>query len=407
MPDIFKKTASFLCSVFFVTAVSFAFAANSNELKSQIENKNRELEAINRQINETQGKLDELGSQSKSLSKEIKSTDYTIRNLELNIKSSQINVSKLGFEIEDLGGKLVETEGEINSKRESIASLIRSIDEKEKEGVLEIFLRGNDLASSVADVSRLNQLQTSLSKEIDELKGLSDNISSTIKASSEKKSQLEIENANLKNRKYIVEDQKAYKQTLLKQTKNQESAYQKQLSELEKKQVAINDEIEELEQSLRKNFNASLAPGGGFLARPFSNTQIITQGYGATAFARQAYKTGFHNGIDYGMPVGTPLFAAAEGKVFAAGNNGRYQYGKYIVIEHNDNFFTLYAHLSRQSVSAGQPVKQGELIGYSGNTGYSTGAHLHFGVYQSIQLKGFTGAGSVPIGITMNPADYF
>jgi murein DD-endopeptidase MepM/ murein hydrolase activator NlpD len=407
MIDTLKKCSVCLLIISAFILPSPVFALTEYELQQQIEAKAKELETVNKQIDETQGVLSELGTQSKSLSQEIKSTDYTIKSLELNIKSSQINATKLGFEIEDLGNKLIETEDTIRSKKETIASLIRSIDEKEKEGILEIFLRGSDLASSVADVSRLGQLQINLSGEIVELKNLSNDINLTMGMSAEKKEQLEIENANLKNRKYIVEDQKTYKQTLLTQTKNQESAYQKQLSELEKKQLAINDEIEDLEQSLRKDFNASLAPGRGFLKKPFTGNKPLTQEYGATAFARTAYKTGFHNGMDYGIPVGTPLLAAAEGKVFAVGNNGRYQYGKYIVIKHNDNFFTLYAHLSRQSVSVGQSVKQGELIGYSGNTGYSTGAHLHFGVYQTMELKGFTGVGPVPVGVTMNPADYF
>ncbi|MDD5099274.1 MAG: peptidoglycan DD-metalloendopeptidase family protein [Candidatus Colwellbacteria bacterium] len=394
----------FLAAAFLVPS---ALAINESDLQKQIESKSKELEETVRQIEETQGVLDDLGNQSQSLSKEIKSTDYTIKNLELNIKSSEINISKLGFEIEGLGNKLSDTEVKIKEKRESIASLIRSINQKEQEGVLEIFLKGADLSSSVTEISRLHQLQASLSEDVVELKGLTEDINLTIKTSEDKKGELEDESANLKNRKYIVEDQKTYKQSLLKQTKNQESAYQKQLSELEKKQREIDAEIGELEEVLRKNFNASLAPGRGFLSRPFSGARPLTQEYGYTAFARTAYKTKFHNGMDYGMPIGTPLLAAADGRIVAVGDNGRVQYGKYIVIKHTDNFYTLYAHLSRQSVSVGQSVTKGEIIGYSGNTGYSTGAHLHFGVYQTMELKKFAGAGTVPVGTTMNPADYY
>ncbi|MDD4931521.1 MAG: peptidoglycan DD-metalloendopeptidase family protein [Candidatus Colwellbacteria bacterium] len=382
-------------------------AITEDELQKQIELKNKELEQINSQINQTQGVLDNLGSQSQSLSKEIKSTEYTIKNLELGIKSSEVNIDKLGLELQDLSGKLTDAEAKIKAKRETIASLIRALDEKESEGVLQIFLKGGSLTDSVAEVSRLSQLQGSLSDEVASLRAISEDINTNMEMSSEKKDQLETENSNYKNRKYIVEDQKTYKQTLLKQTKNQETVFQKQLSELEKKQISISDDIDNLEQALRKDFNASLSPGRGFLSKPFNGTRPLTQEYGATAFAKKAYSSGFHNGNDYGMPVGTPLIAAADGKIFAVGNNGKYQYGKYIVIKHTDNFFTLYAHMSRQSVSVGESVKKGQVIGYSGNTGYSTGAHLHFGVYQSVELKGFAGAGPVPVGITMNPADYY
>ena len=382
-------------------------AITEYELQKQIEAKNKELETVQSEINATQGILDDLGTQSKSLSKEIKSTDYTIKNLELGIRSSVINVDKLGLELENLDEKLSDTEESIKTKKETISSLVRALHEKENEGFLEILLRGDDLVSSVADINQITQMQSTLSEEINELRDLTNSINTNKKVSSEKKSQLEIESENLKSRKYIVEDQKTYKQTLLNQTKNKESVFQKQLSELEKKQIAINDEIENLESSLRKNFNASLSPGRGYLSKPFNGSRPLTQEYGATAFAAKAYKTGFHNGNDYGMPVGTPLLAPADGKVFAVGNNGKYQYGKYIAIKHGDNFYTLSAHLSRQVVSVGQTVKKGEVIGYSGNTGYSTGAHLHFGVYQTMELKGFAGAGLVPVGVTMNPADYY
>jgi murein DD-endopeptidase MepM/ murein hydrolase activator NlpD len=387
--------------------VPVSFAENEADLKSRIEAKSKELEALQGQINDIQNKLDSVSSQSKSLSREIQSTEYTIKNLELNIRGSEINIEKLGLELENLGIQLEDTEKMIVDKRESVASIIRGINQKERVGVLETFLSGNSLADSVAELSSLDELQKALSDDIAALRDLSQLLDSNMRETDTKKSNLEDEQLNLKSRKSIVEDQKSYKETILKETKNQESAYQKQLSELEKKQRDIDAEIGELEEALRKNFNASLAPGRGFLSKPFNGTRPLTQEYGYTAFAKTAYKTKFHNGMDYGMPIGTPLLAAADGRVVAVGNNGKVQYGKYIVIKHTDNFYTLYAHLSRQSVSVGAQVSKGELIGYSGNTGYSTGAHLHFGVYQTMELKSFAGAGVVPVGITMNPADYF
>lgn len=88
-----------------------------------------------------------------------------------------------------------------------------------------------------------------------------------------------------------------------------------------------------------------------------------------------------HNAVDYGMPVGSPIYAAASGIVIiskTSGYNGGY--GKYVVIQHPNNTQTLYGHMSNPVVSAGQSVSQGQLIGLSGNTGMSTGPHLHFEV---------------------------
>ncbi len=86
----------------------------------------------------------------------------------------------------------------------------------------------------------------------------------------------------------------------------------------------------------------------------------------------------WHNGVDVGIPVGTPIYAVADGIVKAT-NNDLKGYGLYIVIEHTKVFIcSLSAHLSKFNVKVGQLVKQGQIIGYSGNTGLSSAPHLHF-----------------------------
>lgn len=88
-----------------------------------------------------------------------------------------------------------------------------------------------------------------------------------------------------------------------------------------------------------------------------------------------------HNGIDIAAPNGTPIYAAAEGKVLIAKDGGwNGAYGSYIVIKHDNGTQTLYAHLSAVNISAGQSVARGQIIGRVGSTGRSTGNHLHFEV---------------------------
>ena len=88
-----------------------------------------------------------------------------------------------------------------------------------------------------------------------------------------------------------------------------------------------------------------------------------------------------HLGTDFGARRGTPILAAAEGKVVFAGWLGGY--GKVVKIKHKDNYLTLYAHQSRIKVKKGQHVSPGQVIGYVGSTGRSTGPHLHFGLYKN------------------------
>ncbi len=88
-----------------------------------------------------------------------------------------------------------------------------------------------------------------------------------------------------------------------------------------------------------------------------------------------------HNGTDFGARRGTPILAAAKGKVIFSGWKGGY--GKVIKIKHKDGYVTLYAHQSRLKAKQGQHVSAGQVIGYVGSTGRSTGAHLHFGLYKN------------------------
>ncbi len=106
--------------------------------------------------------------------------------------------------------------------------------------------------------------------------------------------------------------------------------------------------------------------------QPFSGEWPITQRYGET------YTSSFHTGIDYGCPVGTAIFASSDGVIRFTGYD-KTGYGYCVIIEHDAKHATLYAHLSSLQFSApGAKVKQGDVIGYSGNTGKSTGPHLHF-----------------------------
>jgi murein DD-endopeptidase MepM/ murein hydrolase activator NlpD len=114
----------------------------------------------------------------------------------------------------------------------------------------------------------------------------------------------------------------------------------------------------------------------------------ITQGFGPTSLAIESAYAGFphfHTGIDLADPLGTPVFAAADGVVVLArpmtdASGALVGYGNYIVIQHDAGLKTLYGHLLTIGVKEGDTVKRGQLIGLLGSTGNSTGAHTHFEV---------------------------
>ena len=93
------------------------------------------------------------------------------------------------------------------------------------------------------------------------------------------------------------------------------------------------------------------------------------------------WKSGFHTGVDFAVAEGTDIVAAVEGKVLA--NNWGKAYGNQIIVEygsHSKKVWMIYAHLSKVLVKAGDKIEKGQLIGKSGNTGNSSGPHLHFEV---------------------------
>jgi len=153
-------------------------------------------------------------------------------------------------------------------------------------------------------------------------------------------------------------------------------------------------------------------PSTGLLAYPVQGLIRISQNWGATKFAKNGYKGGWHNGLDFAAPLGTPILAAEGGIVLASGNQDLYcrrgAYGKYIVIRHTNGLVTLYAHLSRYSLSSGDIVKRGDIIGYMGSTGYSTGSHLHFTVYdaKTFAMRPSNSCGLMPSGGDLNPGLY-
>jgi murein DD-endopeptidase MepM/ murein hydrolase activator NlpD len=103
----------------------------------------------------------------------------------------------------------------------------------------------------------------------------------------------------------------------------------------------------------------------------------VTSKYGMRMHPMLGYNRQ-HNGVDYGVPIGTPVWSVGDGRVIHAGWSGGY--GKMVEVRHANGYVTQYAHLSAISVHDGQHVAQKQMIGRVGSTGMSTGPHLHFGM---------------------------
>lgn len=160
---------------------------------------------------------------------------------------------------------------------------------------------------------------------------------------------------------------------LAEQRRKQEEARQKQLAEQRRLQAQSRARLQQQTQSQPRLRPANVVVAAAGYRWPISNFTITTY------FGRRGVFQRFHTGIDLAAPIGTPIYAARAGQVDTAGWS-RYGYGLHVIINHGGAQETLYAHMSRIVVRPGQWVDRGDLIGYVGSTGWSTGPHLHFEV---------------------------
>ncbi|HMV09974.1 MAG TPA: M23 family metallopeptidase [Cyclobacteriaceae bacterium] len=147
------------------------------------------------------------------------------------------------------------------------------------------------------------------------------------------------------------------------------------------------DELRSLAEKKVKLFAAIPA------IQPISNKQLVALASGFGVRIHPIYKVKkMHTGIDFAAPIGTPIYATADGKVeeVSVKFSG---YGKMVVLDHGFGYKTRYAHMHDFAVRTGQNIKRGELIGYVGDTGVSTAPHLHYEVMLN--------------GVLINPVHYF
>lgn len=340
-----------------------------------------------------------------TVQKQMALIDAQQKQTQAELMKTRGTVENLAQKMSDLEREISQKEEQIKAKRVVLAKLMQSYYEDYQQGVLDIVLLNKDVSDALSQSDYIEQsslrasdlLQTIRETQA-QLKKEQDQIIDAKRESENLKEELEDKNLSLQK-------SESQKQALLGQTQAEKLKYEELLSNIE-------EEINRLEESLSSSLNtANLPPDkDGYFTWPV-NPHIQTQGYGKTSFAKTSgmYKNNFHNGLDFGISYKS-VFAAKSGKIIASGDNGKYAYGKWIAIDHGDGLTTLYGHLSSKSVSKGDKVTEGQKIGVSGNTGNSTGPHLHFSVFASSTFKtvesSYVNGLMIPTGASVNPQKY-
>lgn len=359
---------------------------NLNSLSAQIKALDAEIKSYNSKVVKTQG-------EAKTLKQALARLEERRKGLIKDIDYTRLRILRAQENITFTKDKIQVTESILDRNKRALGESLRSLVQSEQfvPPFIGALAPGSHLSDALEIMRREGETSRAINQKVQDLIDVKTTLSLQKASYESRKHVLENLNETLINQKDLVIQTSKDKSNLLVQTKNKESEYQKLLADRRLKKDQLESEMLDVESKLRVIVDASKLPstGKGVLQYPVENI-IITQYFGNTAFSTknpQVYNGSGHNGIDFGVRTGTPIYSAGAGIVLGTGNtdtacNG-VSYGKWVLIRHANGLTTLYAHLSIIQVSAGDKVTSRQKIGLSGNTGYSTGPHLHFTVYAS------------------------
>lgn len=370
------------------SSIKGATTPTKEELESKIEDVNAEIERLDKEIAKYENEIEKTGKEAKTLSNHIKELNLTRSKLLKQVDQINGQIKIANENINNISKKILTKEDQIKLAEDTLSKTFYDLYRSEYIDPVEIIIKEGGLKALSNEYNNRILISDKLHKFIFEL----NEIKSSLKESKEKeeneRKKLSNLNTQLVLEKKVIDQNKIEKDRLLKETKNQEAAYQKLLEENKKKIESFAKDLRDYETQLKFILNSSLLPAkdNGILDWPLKKF-LITQFFGKTASSGRLYASGTHSGVDFGVPVGTPIYAVADGTVKGVGDTDLQckgvSFGKWVFIEHYNGLSTTYGHLSATSVKAGQTVKKGDLIALSGNTGHSTGPHLHLTVYAS------------------------
>ncbi|MFA5838514.1 MAG: peptidoglycan DD-metalloendopeptidase family protein [Candidatus Paceibacterota bacterium] len=423
----YKKHIVFLILFFLFIFLNSPFTNASTivELRTKIEDRNTQIQELEKDIKEYQNKLETVGKEKDSLQKAVQLLELSGKKLATDLKITENKISSTDLNIQKLSIEILDKKERIAQNNEALSESVRRMDEFDSSSLLEIVLEYEKMSDFWNIIENLEKFQASVQENLNVLKVLKEDYTNKKSEEEQKKRELANLKSQLSDQKKIVDYNKAEQNKLLAETKNKESNYKTMLDNKKILKDQFEKELLALESELQITIDPNSIPRAkaGILNWPLDSV-FITQYFGNTSFSKAgAYNGSGHNGVDFRASVGTRVKASLGGIVTGTGNTdlyrGCYSYGKWVLVKHENGLSTLYAHLSLIKVVTGESVNEGDIIGYSGNTGYSTGPHLHLTVYatQGVKIvrlgniKKITNCSNsiipvAPLNAYLNPLDY-
>lgn len=376
-------------------------AQTIEDFRKSIQEKNDEIKKLETEANQYRQGITVTQKLGKSLKEELARINQQINILRKDIIITEKRIKKTELEVSGLTKEIVEKETSITKSRSGLAGLIQTVSQLDRHSILLAFFQNGFLSEFFRQFDYAEQVQGKIIATIGLLHSLAEELKLKKAAAEEKRVELKTLGTTLKGQRQATETIRSERDILLKETKNQEQKYRALLSDREKEQTALEDEIRAIEAKIRITIDPNSLPtkGSGILAWPLPNAtksicaksnspeeNCVTQLFGYTSFAAiGSYGGRGHNGVDFRATPGTSVLATTDGTVVGVGDTDlscrKVSYGKWVLIRHANGLSTLYAHLSAISVAQGVSVTRGQSIALSGSSGYATGPHLHLSAF--------------------------
>ena len=392
-----------LAALMLVAAMPAANAASSSEIKGQInalrEEKNaidEQMAALKEQENANWNSTEEMVAQKNNIDQQMFLLYAELDNLEGQITEYGQLIAQNQQELDQAQNRLaklneknkeriraMEEDGKLsywsvvfkaNSFTDLIdrLSMVREIAAADErmlasldEAAKEVARVQEELVSQKAELETSREEQLAAQKEMEEKRAEADEILVQL---NEERAGLEEDHAAIDAEKNALMAEIAQAEKEYNEARAREEEARRKAEEEKRRQEEANKPKPDNGGSGSQPSNPPAASGEGWL-QPCSYVYISSP-YGPRG-------SGFHNGVDFAANRGTPIYASRSGTVTKA-RSMTTSYGNHVVINHGDGYSSLYAHMDYFVVSQGQYVNQGQVIGYVGSTGNSTGPHLHF-----------------------------
>jgi murein DD-endopeptidase MepM/ murein hydrolase activator NlpD len=343
--------------------------------------------AAQAQLQNIQNQIQDVQQKSHQIALLIKQIEGQITTQQKAIVATQARIAELDRQIRFTVADIQRRETHLLVRQDLFDQRVRSLDKHGTVNYFELVVTSTSFNQLIDRLLVMQEVVRADRKMLDDL--------------AQQRAQVDKEKLDLASQRAdeatLLDQQKA-QETQLEQTKAVQQAaldYQNRLAaELQQyaadeaaQLAAITDEVGQLQQAYQNELNGIGGGSGRFLWPEALPRAVITQGFGCTDFAGEpppppgisCWPPYFHYGIDVADSYGTPVLAADTG--VAQVYPGSYGYGNYIIVLHNGGYYTLYGHLAGFTVHDGQVVGMGQQIGIEGSTGFSTGPHLHFGIW--------------------------